>query len=415
MEDVFVRYPTVEYRTYRPGSKGLNIHYKGYREGPYGMKGKLRTRMKDYHRTTAVSGYVDQRGVNTFAYKIPDAKQHRAAPFMDRLPRGGLVPRIVGSIGDVENSFVDPNPAIAAAIAAAAKTNVAGTVPTPAKAEDTLTLFQPESNQSFNQPTVNDPKPFSAPAKFENIVNPQVESSHNSIYASASSLGYETAPQAAASSQYFDDSGGGDGGLYGDDNAFNYGLPVDKGKGRIAEPTTGNPANNANNLYFLDPRIIAENKNANLYEYFGQNDVQDGPDPSRIEIVTNGPKRRSSQPDASNSGVKSHLPTPPSSNGSSPTESVGSVGSHLGPAGWGNISKDHVIATSSLQQRSKLQLQQYLNYRHVEFDKNATREELLQLVINYYHMKWKGRKTMKARPHDRTLFQEWDTVYNCFY
>ena len=46
MEVIAVRYPTIEHRTYRPGSKGLNKHYKAHREQYYGHKGILQTSFK---------------------------------------------------------------------------------------------------------------------------------------------------------------------------------------------------------------------------------------------------------------------------------------------------------------------------------------------------------------------------------
>jgi len=415
MEDVYVRYPTVEYRTYRPGSKGLNIHYKGYREAPFGMKGKLRTSIKDYHRTVAVSGYVDQRGVNTFAYKIPDAKQHRAAPFMDRLPRGGLVPRIVGSIGDVENSFVDPNPAIAAALAAAAKANATGAAqPTPpqVKPADTLTTFG-ESTQSFNQPPVNDPKPNPLPPKVENIdLNPLVESSHNSLYASASSLGYETAPQSAASSQYFDPiGGGGDGGLYGDDNAFNYGLSGYNGEEKLANPTEGNPANNANS-WLNDPLRIKYEDFKNSLGFSGQNDVQDGPNPS-LQIVTDRrdsygipyettnlnmfQQRHMSYPGPIRSG-----PTTASTTGPTSASTTGPPPASASSSGSSNIETLHDVkengktTTKSLNQMTGPQLMKLLDSRFIEYDKNESEASLRAKMVNYYYFKHKAKNRKKV-------------------
>jgi hypothetical protein len=99
MEVIAVRYPTIEHRTYRPGSKGLNKHYKAHREQYYGHKGILQTSFKSHHNPS-VGQYTDQRGLPTFAYKIPNGKIYKTAPQMDKIPRGGNVPRVVGSLGE---------------------------------------------------------------------------------------------------------------------------------------------------------------------------------------------------------------------------------------------------------------------------------------------------------------------------
>jgi hypothetical protein len=102
MEYTAVRYPTKEYRQYRPGSKGLNVHYKAFREQFYGNKAIIKRSFRDVNRNPSVGQYTDQRGIPTFAYKIPNGKMYKTAPLMARIPRGGSVPRVVGSLGDVQ-------------------------------------------------------------------------------------------------------------------------------------------------------------------------------------------------------------------------------------------------------------------------------------------------------------------------
>jgi hypothetical protein len=102
MEYTAVRYPTKEYRQYRPGSKGLNVHYKAFREQFYGNKAIIKRSFRTIHRNPSVGLYTDQRGIPSFAYKIPNGKLYKTAPLMDRIPRGGNVPRVVGTLGDVQ-------------------------------------------------------------------------------------------------------------------------------------------------------------------------------------------------------------------------------------------------------------------------------------------------------------------------
>lgn len=104
MEYTAVRYPTKEYRQYRPGSKGLNVHYRAFREQFYGNKAIIKHSFRDIHRNPSVGQYTDQRGIPTYAYKIPNGKMYKTAPLMDRIPRGGSVPRVVGSLGDVQGA-----------------------------------------------------------------------------------------------------------------------------------------------------------------------------------------------------------------------------------------------------------------------------------------------------------------------
>ena len=104
MEYKAVRYPTKEYRQYRPGSKGLNVHYRAFREQFYGNKAIIKYSFRDVNRNPSVGQYTDQRGIPTYAYKIPNGRMYKTAPLMDRIPRGGSVPRIVGSLGDVQGS-----------------------------------------------------------------------------------------------------------------------------------------------------------------------------------------------------------------------------------------------------------------------------------------------------------------------
>lgn len=104
MDETWHRYPASNFLKYTPGSKGLNKHFQMYREGPYGLVAKGVTRDTQLHKDRAVSQYVDQRGVPTFAYKIPSLTTWKTAPYMARLPRGGTVPRIVGELGDDDGS-----------------------------------------------------------------------------------------------------------------------------------------------------------------------------------------------------------------------------------------------------------------------------------------------------------------------
>jgi hypothetical protein len=85
----------------------MNVHYKGYREGPYGIVGKKDINYKIIHRDISVGQYVDQRGINTFAFKIPSLKTWKIAPYMDKMPRTGAVPRVVGTLGDDDGPISD--------------------------------------------------------------------------------------------------------------------------------------------------------------------------------------------------------------------------------------------------------------------------------------------------------------------
>jgi len=107
MEQYAVRYPTVEYRRAQPGSKGLNKHYKAHRIQFFGHKGILKTTFQTIHRNPSVGLYTDQRGIPSFAYKIPNGKMYKTAPQMDKIPRGGNVPRIVGTVGDEFNDVTN--------------------------------------------------------------------------------------------------------------------------------------------------------------------------------------------------------------------------------------------------------------------------------------------------------------------
>jgi hypothetical protein len=107
MEQFPIRYPQTEHRRYTPGSKGLNKHYKAHREQFFGQKGIIKTEFRTIHRNPSVGLYTDQRGIPTFAYKIPDGKMYKTAPQMDKIPRGGNVPRVVGSLGDVFQDVTD--------------------------------------------------------------------------------------------------------------------------------------------------------------------------------------------------------------------------------------------------------------------------------------------------------------------
>jgi hypothetical protein len=116
MEQFPIRYPQTEHRRYTPGSKGLNKHYKAHRVQFFGQKGIIKTEFRTIHRNPSVGMYTDQRGIPSFAYKIPDGKMYKTAPQMDKLPRGGNVPRVVGTLGDVFQDVVDQGTPGAASI-----------------------------------------------------------------------------------------------------------------------------------------------------------------------------------------------------------------------------------------------------------------------------------------------------------
>ena len=105
MDITYSRYPSKGFTRYLPGSKGLNSHYKGFREGPYGIVGYQTIRIRE-PTEESVSEYVDQKGVSTFAYKIPSLKTWKTAAYMDRIPRGGIVPRIIGEQGDTDGGIL---------------------------------------------------------------------------------------------------------------------------------------------------------------------------------------------------------------------------------------------------------------------------------------------------------------------
>lgn len=100
MEYTYHRYPSDGIQKYTPGSKGLNKHYQLYREGPFGIVGKKDLCYKILHRDASVGQYTNQFGTDTFAFKVPSLQTWKTAPYMDRLPRNGAVPRIVGELGD---------------------------------------------------------------------------------------------------------------------------------------------------------------------------------------------------------------------------------------------------------------------------------------------------------------------------
>ena len=107
MEQFPIRYPQTERRRYTPGGKGLNKHYKAHRVQFFGQKGIIKTEFRVIHRNPSVGLYTDQRGIPSFAYKIPNGKMYKTAPQMDRIPRGGNVPRVVGTLGDVFQDILD--------------------------------------------------------------------------------------------------------------------------------------------------------------------------------------------------------------------------------------------------------------------------------------------------------------------
>ena len=100
MEKAVVDYPEKRKRTYIPGSKGLNKQYKGTRIAATKNQGIAAVRVKIIDKNVSVGQAVDQRGVPTYAYKIPNGKMYKTAPKVDKIPRGGSVPRVVGELGD---------------------------------------------------------------------------------------------------------------------------------------------------------------------------------------------------------------------------------------------------------------------------------------------------------------------------
>lgn len=97
MEQITLRYPSKAKQSYYPGSKGWNNHYQSYRHEAFGESGVEKTTYKTPLEKTKYSGYVKASGLPTFAYKIPDGKIWKSAPYADRIPRGGSVPRIIGT------------------------------------------------------------------------------------------------------------------------------------------------------------------------------------------------------------------------------------------------------------------------------------------------------------------------------
>ena len=100
MEKAVVTYPEKRKRTYIPGSKGMNKQYRATRIAATKNQGIEAVRVKRIDKNVTVGQAVDQRGVPSFAYKIPNGKMYKTAPRADKIPRGGSVPRVVGEIGE---------------------------------------------------------------------------------------------------------------------------------------------------------------------------------------------------------------------------------------------------------------------------------------------------------------------------
>ena len=100
MEKAVVTYPEKRKRTYIPGSKGMNKQYRATRIAATKNQGIEAVRVKRIDKNVTVGQAVDQRGVPSFAYKIPNGKMYKTAPRADKIPRGGSVPRVVGELGD---------------------------------------------------------------------------------------------------------------------------------------------------------------------------------------------------------------------------------------------------------------------------------------------------------------------------
>ena len=100
MEKAVVTYPEKRKLTYIPGSKGMNKQYRATRIAATKNQGIEAVRVKRIDKNVSVGQAVDQRGVPSFAYKIPNGKMYKTAPRADKIPRGGSVPRVVGEIGE---------------------------------------------------------------------------------------------------------------------------------------------------------------------------------------------------------------------------------------------------------------------------------------------------------------------------
>ena len=100
MEKAVVTYPEKRKLTYIPGSKGMNKQYRATRIAATKNQGIEAVRVKRIDKNVTVGQAVDQRGVPSFAYKIPNGKMYKTAPRADKIPRGGSVPRVVGELGD---------------------------------------------------------------------------------------------------------------------------------------------------------------------------------------------------------------------------------------------------------------------------------------------------------------------------
>ena len=106
MEKAVVTYPEKRKRTYIPGSKGMNKQYRATRIAATKNQGIEAVRVKRIDKNVTVGQAVDQRGVPSFAYKIPNGKMYKTAPRADKIPRGGSVPRVVGELGDQYQDIV---------------------------------------------------------------------------------------------------------------------------------------------------------------------------------------------------------------------------------------------------------------------------------------------------------------------
>jgi hypothetical protein len=100
MEKAVVTYPEKRKRTYIPGSKGMNKQYRATRIAATENQGIEAVRVKRIDKNVSVGQAVDERGVPSFAYKIPNGKMYKTAPRADKIPRGGSVPRVVVELGE---------------------------------------------------------------------------------------------------------------------------------------------------------------------------------------------------------------------------------------------------------------------------------------------------------------------------
>jgi hypothetical protein len=150
MEQFPIRYPQTEHRRYTPGGKGLNKHYKAHRVQFFGQKGIIKTEFRIIHRNPSVGLFTDQRGIPSFAYKIPNGKMYKTAPQMDKIPRGGNVPRVVGTLGDVFQDILDEGPPGPASILRNKPQGFGGIIDKPVNTTTTTTSTGAQTNTPAN-------------------------------------------------------------------------------------------------------------------------------------------------------------------------------------------------------------------------------------------------------------------------